>query len=103
MRQGNVWKGKTFVARWLAGPPKNARGANGFFLGTYASSALSKSAVKRNRMRRRVREAIRIAVTQHADLPTVQLLVSPRASSLSCSFSDIEADVSSFLSVLRRS
>lgn len=100
MRKGRVWKGNTLSIRWLPGPPRTKSNTEGFFVGSYASSKLHKSAVKRNRMRRRCREALRTVVRERKNLPTVQLLLSPRSPSLTCEFSDIVADVSAFLSAL---
>lgn len=101
MRNGLVWKGKTMSIRWLPGPPRPLPPeAKGVFAGTYASAKLHKSAVKRNRMRRRCREALRTAVAERTNLPTVQLLLAPRSPSLTCAFEDISADVRAFLSTL---
>ena len=110
--KGFVWKGKTMIVRWLPGAPPLERKGRGdapqvrLYMGTLASTRLHKSAVKRNRMRRRCKEAFRLAV-KHADAKnsaqkqSYQLLVSPRSSSLTCAFGDIENDVSRFLSTLR--
>ncbi|MCF7844629.1 MAG: ribonuclease P protein component [Kiritimatiellales bacterium] len=101
MRQGKLWKGKTLVIRWLSGAPKHPNidpSACALYVGTYASTKLDKSAVKRNRMRRRCREALRREVKEHSKLPTIQLLMTPRSPSLSCDFADIQEDVRSFLS-----
>ena len=103
-RKGNVWKGKTMNMRWLLGAPRSPnvdRAKQAIYLGTFASAALHKSAVKRNRMRRRCREAMRLALKNVHDLPTAQLLLSPRIASLDAPFSLIEADVTHFFSVLR--
>ncbi len=87
--------------RWLPGPPRTLpKESEGFYVGTFASSKLHKSAVKRNRMRRRCREALRKTVREREKLPTVQLLLSPRSPSLTCDFGDVVADVESFLSSL---
>jgi len=71
------------------------------YVGMVASTKLHKSAVKRNRMRRRCREALRTVVREHADLPTCQLLICPRSSSLDAPYAVLEEDVRAFLSVLR--
>ncbi len=102
-RNGRVWKGKTMTIRWLPHAPRHpdvdpAKPA--IYVGTAASLQLDRSAVKRNRMRRRCREAFRIALRERTKLPTVQLLISPRPASLVCDFRDIEADVVAFLSNL---
>ncbi len=97
--------------RWLAEPPTFAKASAGkpkhpnidpvrpaIYVGTAASVKLDKSAVKRNRMRRRCREAVRIAVLAHDKLPVFQLLITPRAASLTCTFNDIQNDVAAFFS-----
>lgn len=105
--KGFVWKGKTMIVRWLPGaPPRMPKDRFALYFGTLASTHLHKSAVKRNRMRRRCKEAFRLAV-KNADAKNTgqkqsyQLLVSPRSASLMCAFGDIETDVSRFLSQLR--
>ena len=107
--QGTLWRGKTMNIRWLPGVSysvwreKKERSPKGLYIGTFASTKLEKSAVKRNRMRRRCREALRVVVQEEQDLPTAQLLLSPRSSSLTCAFQDILSDVRLFLSLLRSS
>ncbi len=104
LRKGNVWKGSMIIIRWLPGPPRHPAvdpKASGLYVGTLVSGKLEKSAVKRNRMRRRCREALRVTVRGHDTLPTVQLLILPRSSSLSADFKDIRKDVLQFLSVLQ--
>ncbi len=90
------------MIRWLPGAPRKAGPSpkEGLYLGTFASTKLDKSAVKRNRMRRRCREAFRLFLKNHEDFPTAQLLVSPRIASLDSSFELIEKDVQTFLSAL---
>ncbi|MDD5623258.1 MAG: ribonuclease P protein component [Candidatus Peribacteraceae bacterium] len=105
--QGEFWRGKTMYIRWLPGAPPplwrtlKERAPQGLYVGTFASTKLSKRAVDRNRMRRRCREALRTVVRAEQKLPTAQLLLSPRSSSLTCDFTDIVSDVRSFLSFLR--
>jgi ribonuclease P protein component len=102
-RKGNVWKGGTMTIKWLRGAPKNPNvdpQKMAIYLGSAASLKLHKSAVKRNRMRRRCREAFRRTLKEHKKLPTIQLLLSPRSASLDCDFDDILRDVESFLSQL---
>ncbi len=103
LRKGMVWKGRTMVVRWLPGVPR-LKGQPplppGLYLGTFASAKLHKSAVKRNRMRRRVREALRVQVKDRDTFPSAQLLISPRIASLEAPSADIHADVRSFLSLL---
>ena len=72
-------------------------------VGTLASTHLDKSAVKRNRMRRRCREALRIVLLAYR-LPLtahVQLLISPRSSSLTCPFPELLEDIRAFLTHLK--
>jgi len=100
-RKGTVWKGNTMTIRWLSGAPKNPNvdsAERALYIGTAASLKLDKSAVKRNRMKRRCREALRILVKEEEKLPTLQLLITPRSSSLDCVFADIESDIRNFLS-----
>ena len=102
-RKGRVWKGGTMSIKWLKGSPKHPNidpAKSAVYIGTAASVKLHKSAVKRNRMRRRCREAFRRTLKEHQKLPTIQLLVSPRSASLDCDFEDILRDVDSFLSSL---
>src|SRR3989338_7442796 len=98
-RNGRVWKGKTMTVRWLPYAPKHPLvdpSKPGVYVGTAASTKLHKSAVKRNRMRRRCREAFRLAVKEAGNLPAVQLLISPRPASLVCDFRDVQNDVAQF-------
>ena len=86
---------------WLPSVPKREfdKGVEkGVFIGTFASAKLHKSAVKRNRMRRRCREAFRITLKECNELPPMQLLLTPRSSSLDCAFTNIVNDVHEFLS-----
>jgi len=101
LKKGKVWRGRTMTIRWLPGPPPHPNvdpAKRALYVGTSASSKLHKSSVKRNRMRRRCREALRTTVKGQDDISTVQLLVSPRSSSLACDFTDIQSDVRAFLS-----
>ncbi len=102
-RKGKTWKSNTMSIKWLRGAPKNPNinpEKMAIYLGTAASLKLDKSAVKRNRVRRRCREGFRRTLKSHKKLPTIQLLVQPRAASLDCDFDDILRDVDSFLSQL---
>jgi ribonuclease P protein component len=114
--KGTLWRGRTMNIRWMPGVPPSMRqrlrersparanvrsdGPRGLYVGTFAPLKLSKRAVDRNRMRRRCREALRIVVQEERELPTVQLLLSPRSSSLSCDFRAILTDVRAFLASL---
>lgn len=100
LRRGRVWKGKMFTANWISGPPKLHANEHGLYVGTFASVRLSKSAVERNRMRRRIREALRIIAKETENIPTAQLLISPRSASLNAPFEDIVREMRVFLSQL---
>jgi len=103
LRKGKVWKGKTMMIRWLPGHPRRPeldRTKDAVYAGTLASAKLDKSAVKRNRMRRRCREALRLELKKRDKLSSVQLLLCPRAASLDASFEMIQSDISEFLSTL---
>ncbi len=103
LRKGNTWKGKYFVVRWLSGAPRNPNidpAKKAIYMGTFASTKLSKLAVERNRMRRRCREAFRLTIKDVQGFGPVQLLVSPRIGSLKAPFSDVLAQALLFLSTL---
>lgn len=102
LKIGRVHKGKHMIVRWLPGAPRNEKlSLQGVFIGMLASTKLDKSAVRRNRMRRRCREAFRLSLKEMPGLSgSIQLLVSPRSSSLSAPFEDIQEDVSKFFSTL---
>lgn len=104
LRKGRVWKGRTMAIHWLPGPPRRSGKIEGpgLYVGTLASAKLHKSAVVRNRMRRRVREALRTIVRERDGLPSAQLLLRPRSASLDAPFEDIRADVLVFLTLLSR-
>ena len=100
--KGMVWKGKHMHARMLAGlargMPEDAE--VGLYVGTLTSAKLDPSSVRRNRMRRRCREALRLCVRERTGLPAVQLLLFPRSSSLTVDFGEILADATHLLSSL---
>ena len=104
LRQGLLWKGKNMHIRYIVGTPRHPAAdpaVAAVYIGMLASTKLDKSAVKRNRMRRRCREAWRLLM-QHAEkMPTVQLLISPRSTSLSAPFEDIQKDAELFTTYLR--
>lgn len=104
-RKGRVWKGHAMVVRWLPGTP-SSKGrprslAEGAYMGTYAAASLHPSAVARNRMRRRCREALRLHIEQLPERPSLQLLVTPRAASLDVPFEALQRDAAAFFSHLR--
>ena len=102
IRLGNVWKGRHMIVRWLPGHPRHPdvrRDSEAIYMGILTSVKLDKSAVKRNRMRRRCREALRIILRDIPSPPgTLQLLIAPRSSSLSAPFADLQQDIRAFLS-----
>ncbi len=101
--KGRVWKGKHMVIRFLLSAPKHPNvdpSVVAVYTGTLASAKLDKSAVKRNRMRRRCREALRLAVKNRSISAPIQLILSPRSSSLSADFIQLQADITQFLSSL---
>lgn len=104
-RKGKTWKGVAMVVRWMPGTPSsNGRPrklAEGVYLGTFASASLDASAVRRNRMRRRCREALRLTIENLPERPSVQLLVTPRAASLDAPFETLTRDAEAFFSHLR--
>ena len=104
LRKGKVWKGKTMVIRWMPGAPRHPAalraGMPALYVGTLASAKLDKSAVHRNRMRRRCREALRVAARERDINASAQLLLCPLSASLKAPFADIDKDVRLFLSQL---
>lgn len=106
IRKGHMWKGQTMLIRWIIGLPLHPAARpdeSAVYVGTLASRTLSKSAVQRNRMRRRCREALRTTLKEHFSPPSfmqVQLLLCPRSPSLSVPFSLIQREIKQFLSVL---
>lgn len=103
--KGALWKGKHLNVRWLAGSPYHLSekpAAPAIYVGVLSSTKLDKSAVKRNRMRRRCREALRLTVAKRpgpaAADKSLQLLLLPRSSSLGCTFNELSDEVSRFLS-----
>lgn len=106
--KGYIWKGKHLSVRWMPGAPRGHALpiVSTVFVGTLASTKLDKSAVKRNRMRRRCREALRMAIRAghfvQSNTALYQLIIVPRSSSLNCNFAELLEDVRSFLSSLNR-
>jgi ribonuclease P protein component len=100
-RQGMLWKGKHLWMRFAPGAPRHPAidpTKPGIYVGAVTSAKLDKSAVKRNRMRRRCREGLRVLVKEQPDFGPLQLLIIPRSSSLSAPFSEISQDLRAFLS-----
>lgn len=96
------------IIHWLPTAPRHPSvdpSKCGVYFGTIASTRLDKSAVRRNRMRRRCREAFRTVLRQYSEehiftqarMPSLQLLVAPRSSSLSFPFLDLQKEVRFFL------
>ena len=109
LRKGILWKGKHIHARILCGAPRRPDTKPhhpALYVGVIASRKLDKSAVKRNRMRRRCREALRLVLKESADnAPTrvvAQLLLLPRSSSLTCAFAELRRDSESLIHFLSR-
>ncbi len=103
LRKGLLWKGRTMHVRYLRSAPRYPGvdpAQPAVYVGTLASTKLDKSAVRRNRMRRRCREALRVALKDYDTFPVVQLLIAPRSSSLGAPSDDIRRDVRAFLSTL---
>lgn len=109
--KGFLWKGKHSFARYLSGAPRNLTAASptvsALYVGTLTSAKLDKSAVRRNRMRRRCREALRITLKDSSAcrLPltavrSFQLLLLPRSSSLSADFGELLSDAEHLLASL---
>lgn len=103
--KGRTWNGRYFTVRWLpgVGTAERARPEGALYVGTFAGARLHKSAVIRNRMRRRCRDALRLATQDipPADFRPTCLLISPRSSSLNCDFSALLSEVRAFLSTIR--
>lgn len=93
--KGRLWKGQHMFARYIVGAPRGK--IDGFYIGSVTSAKLHKSAVTRNRMRRRCREALRLAAKQTTESPSVQLLLLPRSSSLTADFDALSKDAHSLL------
>ena len=103
LRKGRLWKGRHLMIRWLPSAPRHPAAdptKPAIYAGTLASRKLDKSAVKRNRMRRRCREALRIALKETEIHGSSQLLLLPRSSSLTCAFPEIQADIAQFFRLL---
>lgn len=103
--KGALWKGRHMQARILFGLPRNLPESTPprLLVGVLTSTRLDKSAVKRNRMRRRCREALRTTLKSLTPAPnpqSFQLLILPRSSSLSAPFGEILADAALLLSFL---
>lgn len=104
--KGSLWKGRHVHVRWLPGHPYHLSvrpTEAAIYVGALSSTKLDKSAVKRNTMRRRCREALRLAAAAREAVPAhaVQLLLLPRSSSLGCTFGEIQDDLARFLSSVR--
>ena len=100
LRKGRVWKGKHITVRSLPGHPRHPaarRDVPVVYVGTIASTKLDKSAVKRNRMRRRCREALRLLLREtDLQIQSIQLLLAPRSSSLWAPFPELQDDLRAF-------
>jgi ribonuclease P protein component len=93
-RRGDRWRGKHMSITYVVSNNE------GLLVGTSASKKLHKSAVKRNKMRRRCREALRVTTKESTKNLNVQLLITPRSSSLTCDFNELRSDAEAFLNHL---
>ncbi len=103
LRHGKNWRGKHLSLKFQMGPPDHPNidpNVEAIYIGVMTPAKLDKSAVRRNRMRRRCREAFRRHIKE-GTFPTLQLIIRPSSSSLNCRFADLTADVSTFFSTLR--
>ncbi len=100
--KGMLWKGKHVQARFMRGLPRTLPVTTppAVFVGVVTSAKLDKSAVRRNRMRRRCREALRLAVSESPKEVVVQLILLPRSSSLTAPFDELLQDARRLLSSL---
>lgn len=114
--KGRLWRGKHMRISYLMmslaqrttnvvgekHKMRNAKPESALYVGIAASTKLHKSAVKRNRMRRRCREALRVTLQPNTYnlSPSIQLLISPRSSSLTCDFAELRQDAQNFLNHL---
>lgn len=99
LRKGQLWRGTYCTIRYLPGVPFNQSAElpeDTVFIGSYAPVALHKHAVKRNRMRRRCKEALLYTLKLHKKMPTVQLLLAPKLSSLEADYDLIKTDMNRF-------
>lgn len=102
LKKGRTWKGTHMRVSYIKGPPRypdSTISEEGVYMGITTSRKLDKSAVKRNRMRRRVREAFRLYLKDRK-APSIQLIAQPKSSSLECDFAEIASDASAFFSSL---
>lgn len=101
--KGLLWKGKHMQCRVMRGAPRTVTATvPTVFVGVVTSAKLDASAVKRNRMRRRCREALRLVCQerQSSTAVSVQLILLPRSSSLTALFDELLLDARRLLSSL---
>lgn len=102
-RKGEVFRGKTMTIRYLQKAPHHPNvdpEQPALYVGTQASAKLHKSAVKRNRMRRRCKEALRTTVADMQLKSPVQMILAPKSASLDCDFQEIIGDIEKFMRML---
>lgn len=100
-RKGQYWRGAHVTAKFLFECPSYATCTEPtVFLGCKTSTKLAKRAVDRNRIRRRCKEAMRLTLPQCQKIPTVQLLLAPKSSSLEAPFTELLADVNDLLTTI---
>lgn len=103
LRQGQRWNGKVLAAVWICGAPRTgATTLAGIYVGTVIAASVDKSAVRRNTMRRRCREALRAECDawNGPELPIAQLLLRPRSASLDTPFGDLRQEARRLLTAL---
>ena len=100
--KGMLWKGKHVQARIMRGQPRTVAQDTppALYVGVVTSAKLDKSAVRRNRMRRRCREALRLEVSESPKAVSAQLILLPRSSSLTAPFGELLMDARRLLSSL---
>ena len=92
-RKGSRWRGKHMNAVFLSDRESNGK----LFVGTPASKKLDKSAVRRNKMRRRCRESLRVTLKNitsktsktSTSSTSLRLILTPKYSSLTCDFEEL--------------
>jgi ribonuclease P protein component len=102
LKKGLYWNGQHSKASFLFESPSYAPSTDVsmIFLGCKTSAKLAKRAVDRNRMRRRIKEAMRHSVPLQTKIQTVQLLITPKYSSLNAPFAELLADANTLLTTI---
>jgi ribonuclease P protein component len=95
LKKGQVCVGKHIRAHYLFEEHVDA-----LHVGMRTPVQLHKLAVKRNRMRRRCREALRVVIQHNQKIVPVLLLLTPKSSSLTVPFLQLQQDVELLLITL---